>query len=185
MPEWLNKTCSLYDLGKYDDALSYCNRVIEFDEMNFDAWMFKELILRDALKKYEEAIACFDKIIESIEFNKFEDSLQTTVMSAAWANKGACLGELGKPISAMACFKKAIEINKENFYAWYSMGGVHYTLKNLEAAADCLYKAIELRKEDAYAWEFLGHILHKMGLIRESNGAMAYAQKLFEDIDRR
>ncbi len=182
--EWSNKAQSLTELGKYDDALLCCNRATEHDEMNVNAWVLKEIILRETLEKYDEAITCFDKIIESIEFNKIENSIKKTLMSDAWSNKGVSLFNLGNIEKSVPCYKKAIELNKENFYAWYSLGGAYMVLEKFEEAADCLYEAIPLRKKDIPAWELLGTILHKMGMINESNGIMKYAQKLSEDIDR-
>lgn len=54
--------------------------------------------------KYEEAIACYDKVIE-IDSNNEE----------AWSSKGFSLHSLGRYEEALACYDKAMEINPDNF----------------------------------------------------------------------
>ena len=65
------------------------------------------------LKKFEEAIACYDKTL-SLDSTNWE----------AWGNKGNALSKLGKDEESIVCYTQAIRLNHEDWEAWGNKGFV-------------------------------------------------------------
>ncbi|MEM9220733.1 MAG: tetratricopeptide repeat protein, partial [Cyanobacteria bacterium P01_F01_bin.150] len=72
---------------------------------------FEQGNLFHASKRYEEAIASYDK---AIEFKPDND--------AAWSNRGNALSALGRKEEAIASYDKAIEFKPDNDAAWSNRG---------------------------------------------------------------
>jgi len=60
---WNNKGYSLYEMGKYEEALECYDRAIEIDPTSLDAWLCRGYTLQE-MKKYEDAISSYSKAIE-------------------------------------------------------------------------------------------------------------------------
>lgn len=69
---------------------------------------------------------------------------------------------------AIACFKRAISISKENYLLWYNLGVTYRDSGNLELAKDSLTQAQQLTTEDAEVYEALAHVLFLLGDYSES-----------------
>jgi tetratricopeptide (TPR) repeat protein len=61
------------------------------------------------MKKYNEAIGCYYKVLE-IEPDNVE----------AWTNKGTSLGNMGKYNEAIECYDRALEIEPKYALALYN-----------------------------------------------------------------
>jgi tetratricopeptide (TPR) repeat protein len=61
-----------------------------------------------------------------------------------WANKGACLYELGKYEDALKSLDKAIKINPKNANAWYNASENYVAINQKDKAIEMLKKAVEL-----------------------------------------
>jgi tetratricopeptide (TPR) repeat protein len=79
-------------------AISYFDKAIEIEPLNYFAWANKGLILKK-LDKREEAILCYDRAIQ----------IQPNYPNS-WFNKGVLLGCLGQLEEAVKCFDKVLEI---------------------------------------------------------------------------
>jgi tetratricopeptide (TPR) repeat protein len=95
LPDYLHEKtkCNLYVLAmaaayrrlrNYNDIIDNCNKALEIDPNNADAWNNKGWAM-SLLRRYEEAIECLDKALE-IDPNNAD----------AWNNKGWILNELSK-----------------------------------------------------------------------------------------
>ncbi|MGE5661743.1 MAG: tetratricopeptide repeat protein [Ignavibacteriales bacterium] len=153
--EALNE-CTKYALrGNYDKAMESCNRALQLDPDNSDAWTLKGGILRLS-EKYEEAIKCYDKAIEI----KPDDA-------HTWGSKAGALTNLRKYEEAIKCYDKAIECynraintnldggktssNKRyGVHAWTGKAEVLYNLKDYIGAIKCYNKALEIDPDDRY-----------------------------------
>jgi len=92
---WSNSTGSEEDATK---AITYFDRAIQIEPLNYFAWANKGLILKK-LDKREEAILCYDRAIQ----------IQPNYPNS-WFNKGVLLGCLGQLEEAVKCFDKVLEI---------------------------------------------------------------------------
>jgi tetratricopeptide (TPR) repeat protein len=104
---WVNKGEDLWrnSNGTTEDAkaaLSYFDRAIELNPLNYIAWMNKGLIFKK-LNMQEEAVMCYDKAIQ----------IKPTYPTS-WINKGVLLGCIGKIREAIECFDKVLEIAPGN-----------------------------------------------------------------------
>ena len=90
---------------RYDEAISYFDKVLEIEPDNVDALNNKGVSLGN-LQQYKEAISYFDKVLE-IEPDNVD----------ALNNKGAALIKLGKYLEAIASFDKVLEIEPDNAVA--------------------------------------------------------------------
>ncbi len=66
------------------------------------------------------------------------------------------LANKGQWDEAIACFKKAIELDPKNGLAWENLGLVRRAKGQLDDAIACLKKAIELDPKRVVAWDNLG-----------------------------
>ncbi len=84
--------------GDAKNAISYFDKAIELEPLNYFAWANKGLILKK-LDRREEAILCYDRAIQ----------IQPNYPNS-WFNKGVLLGCLGQLEEAVKCFDKVLEI---------------------------------------------------------------------------
>ncbi len=86
--------------GGYEEAIKYHDQAIARSPDFSLAWVNKGIALKN-LNRFEEAIACYDHIIEHIdaEYKK------------AWHNKGVALKTTGKIGEAIVCFDKALQLD--------------------------------------------------------------------------
>jgi len=80
----------------------------------------------DDLGRSEDALACFDKVIE---INPKDEK--------AWVDKGLALYDLGRLEEALACFDKVIEINQKDAAVWNFKSWVLVDLGQDEEASAC------------------------------------------------
>lgn len=154
--------------NKYEDAIRELDKAIRLDPKNMDAWILKGNVLDSRLKRYDEALAAYDKVIEIGSTNASDKAL----LSRAWAGKGYDLAMLGRYNESFKAFDKSIELNPQN--------AAHVWLKNATAinasgmyseAVKAYDKAIELSKENstaAQAYEDKGMALFKLGKYDEA-----------------
>jgi len=90
---------TLYNQGKYLEALENFDKASEIDPNFADAWYNKGVTL-STLGRYPEAIESYDRVI-AIDPNHVK----------AWWNKGVILNKLGRYEESQACFNKAKELD--------------------------------------------------------------------------
>ncbi|MCS7138600.1 MAG: tetratricopeptide repeat protein [Crenarchaeota archaeon] len=102
----VNKAYSLYSMGRFEDAIKYCDEVIKTNPNDATAWSIKGICLQ-FLRRYEEALSCCEK---AISLNP-EDA-------SAWYNKASSEEALGKKEDAIKSYNKFISLAPEG-YAMY------------------------------------------------------------------
>jgi len=110
-----------------------------------------------SLRRYEEAIHCFDQALE----------LDPRYVGA-WSNKGAGLGAVGRHDEAIGCYNKALEIDPSLAMAWNNKGQSLNSLGRYEEAASYFDKALELDPGYAAAWNNKSNNFRKLGRYEES-----------------
>ena len=148
-----NKGAALVNLGEYDEANSYFDRVLELDPENQMAIDAKKIILNRAFQsllqkgedavlnsQFEEAIIYFDKILESDPQNV-----------RALQDKGVALGNLKRHSEAIYHFDKILEIDPNNTAALNNIGAVFINLANYGDALPYFDRVLELDPENQVA----------------------------------
>jgi tetratricopeptide (TPR) repeat protein len=123
--------------GSNEEALAACDRAIELDRKNPEAW-WKRARSYHNLDQYAKAI---DDSNQAIELNpKF---------TAAWIQGGLEYCVLGHYDKALAYTNKAIELDPNHWWAWNTRGSTYYRLQRYDKALADLNGAIEL---DSNSW---------------------------------
>ena len=76
--DYYNEGVSLYNQGRYSEAIIEFERSLEIDPANKEAWLYKGLSLDD-LGRYPEALICYDTAIAIDPYYVIP-----------WYNKGTC-----------------------------------------------------------------------------------------------
>ncbi len=118
------------------------------------------------LKKYDEAIAACQKVIEIDPKNVY-----------AYNNMGYALRKQEKYEEAIAAYQKAIEIDPKNAYAYNNMGLALGKQEKYDEAIAAYQKAIEIDPKNAYAYNNMGSALYKL---QKYDEALAAYQKSIE-----
>jgi tetratricopeptide (TPR) repeat protein len=107
---------SLYDLGKYEEAITYFDKVLALDANDTYTLYYKGISL-ESLGKHEEAITYFDKVLA---LNPTDTDTLTY--------KGISLESLGKHEEAITYFDRVLSLdpNNANTLSWKQ-----YSLDNL------------------------------------------------------
>ena len=108
-------------------------------------------------KKYEAAIAAFDKAIK-IKPNFVQ----------AWTNKGFAQGKLGRPLDKFASCAQATNVAPDFAEAWNCRGLARFDLQQYEAALREYDKAIAVERDFYRAWYNKGQVYLKTGQYKES-----------------
>ena len=91
------------------------------------------------LKRYEEAITCYDKALEINLLNEY-----------AWTGRGNVLLRLKRYEEAITHYDKALEINSSLEYALRSRGLYYLMLQQYDEALKDLNHAIELEEDNDF-----------------------------------
>jgi tetratricopeptide (TPR) repeat protein len=163
--EWLNKGASLAALGRYDEAITWYDRVLELNPLDSAALSNKGTAL-DALGWTEEAVAYYDRAIACDPEDAF-----------AWSNKGDALREEGRHQEAIACYDRALELDKHHVSAWTNKAVALAQLGKNESAVACCDRAIQLDTHSEGAWTNKGLVLSALG---RNNEAISCHEKAIE-----
>jgi tetratricopeptide (TPR) repeat protein len=123
-------------------------------------WNCLGFVLLSKFKKYEQALAAFDKAIEV----KPNDSW-------AWMLRSTVLGQLKRYEEAIAACDKAIELNPNSHLFWSLRGWVLEKLERYEQALASYNKAIDLKPDNAWTWGRQGWVLEKLERYEEALAA--------------
>lgn len=74
----------------------------------------------------------------------------------------------GRFVKAIACFDKAISLDKKSSLPWHMKGNALYGLKRYKESLEAFDQSISLDKENTLAWESKGLAMLKSGLFEES-----------------
>ncbi len=138
---WLVGVELLMLIQKNDSALIFCEKALEIDPQSLDALFDKGEIFCSQCK-YEEAIACYDKILAiepsfaiagerkrlaeqaltSMNTSPSEKSSDNKTLAEEWTKKCETFFNTGNYEEAIKCCDKALEIDPECVIAFYDKG---------------------------------------------------------------
>lgn len=162
---------------QYEEAIIRLYRILlNFNCQNLNCWYKCGDLLRE-LKRYEDAITCFDRAID-INPSSFE----------AWHNKGLAWFEFGRAgfrsvaqkelAEALNCLNRAVEINPNSDEAWYNRGNVLWHRGRDQEAIESFDRAIELNSNYPMAWKMKSLALNGLGKAHEALASMDRALEL-------
>ncbi len=141
---WNFKGRTLYNLGRYDDAIMCYDKAIGIDPDNADSWNNKGRAMY-FLGRYYEAITSLNKAIEIDPDN-----------AVAWNYTGRAMYHLDKYDEAIKCYDKAIGINPKDAEAWNNKGNALNSLGRYEESVSSYDKAIKIDPSYAGVWNNKG-----------------------------
>ncbi|KOP24571.1 protein kinase [Hapalosiphon sp. MRB220] len=138
--ELYKKANTLYELQRYQDALSVYEKAVKIRPEYAEAWNGQASAL-SKLKEYKAALTAYDKAIQ-IEPDYLE----------AWIGRGFVLKDLRRYQEAIASFDKALQLENNSPLVWNAKGEALNSLKRYDEAISAYEQAINLQKDDYQAW---------------------------------
>lgn len=82
---------------------------------------------------------------------------------------------------AIACLRRALQLDPYNSLMWFNLGLSYYALNEKDNSRNALYQAARCNPFDADIWDTLGVILHETGEIEASR--LAYTKALELEVE--
>lgn len=171
----LNKGIALMELNRYEEALKAFNRTIEIDQQFVEAWYKKGEALI-GLGRNDEAQECFNKVVN---LDCFPQSMYSM------SRKANALMMLGKFDEALDCFyqvtrldpkdflgtfnkivklfKRKVELEPGNAYAWNDLGSAFYKQHEYNESLTSYNMSLEINPKSSVCWYNKGVVLAKSG----------------------
>jgi tetratricopeptide (TPR) repeat protein len=153
---WYNKGNSLFNMGRYEEAIESYDQAIAIQENNYGAWNSRGDSL-SRLGRYEEAIVSYDSAI-AIKID----------LSEAWFSRGIVLDELGRYEEAVESYNRAVTINPDLYEAWLNRGWSLFNLRKYEESINSYDRAISFKADLHEAWYCRGISLQNLGRSEEA-----------------
>jgi tetratricopeptide (TPR) repeat protein len=176
--------------SKYEEAIKACDKAIEINTQDSNAWLNKGDYLL-AIGNLTEAEKAYDKAIKINPQDSYAWLSKGTCLVAmcnyteaikifdkvieidphrldVWVDKGVCFAKLGNYTEAINDYDKAIEINSQNSDAWFNKGLALGYLDNYEEAIKAFDKVIESDSQNSDAWYNKGRSLECLGNYEEA-----------------
>ncbi|MEG4056540.1 MULTISPECIES: tetratricopeptide repeat protein [unclassified Microcoleus] len=144
-----------FEQKDYVSALEYAEKLVASRGEARD-WGEKGRCL-NSLERYDEALECLDKAIES-----------DSNYARAWANRGDVLESLKRYEEALESFDRAIKLDEDDPWHWAKRGYLLNNLKHYEEALESFDRAIELDEDDPWDWASRGDVLDNLKRYEEA-----------------
>ncbi len=153
---------TLYQLGKYKDALRYFQKAAALHQGSRDAWMMAAQCCQ-SLEQFTDALNCYQKVLD------IDDTVGT-----AWFNKGVILLHSHRPEEAFPCFEKAASLGNQPAVSCLNAGMCMLMTGRKREAIAQFQRAIGFDPNLKKAWNF------RTFLIEELDGPDAAARSFDE-----
>ncbi len=175
--KYVSKARDHEDMGEYEATLEYYNKALVATPNNIDIVREKAVLLRDELKRPEEALAAFNKIL-TIEPEDEQASLESGIIlvkthkywdalikldittstnpgnESAWFWKSKVLFDTsGRKKDALRCLDEVIKIDPNNEDAWHLKGKILCEhLSRFSEADRCFNTVTRINPKNERAW---------------------------------
>ena len=136
---YYDRAMGYYKLNLLENALEDIDKVIELDNKDLRIFVDKGNVLI-GLSRYDEAIECFSKVIESESKPMIEFS---------YKQRGACFFQIEDYASAIKDFKMFIQLEPQNPFGFYDLANSLKCNKEYEEALYYINKTIEMSPQNA------------------------------------
>ena len=157
--DWNTEGDSLFDAGRYSEALGAFNSSLSINPNDANVWYNKGITLA-RLGRYSEALDAFNSSL-SITPND-ADSLY---------EKGFALDYLGRYSEALDAFNSSLSITPNNANAWNNKGYALDHLGRYSEALDAFNISLSITPNDANAWNNKGYALDHLGRYQDALNA--------------
>lgn len=154
--ELLSASYSLGELGKYQDMLEVCDRILTIDPNVSAAWYNKGNAYLD-LDRLKDAIPAFDRAL-AIDPNN----------ASTLFNKGNTLCRLDRNEEALAAYNRALDIDPSQAFAWDNKGNILSRLGRNADAISAYDRALSIDPNFPNAWYNKGNSLLDLGRLDEA-----------------
>lgn len=144
--------------GRMEDAVKYADQALEIDPASAYPWATRSAALQ-ALGRHEEAIASFDRALETAS-----GELETISL----AGQAISLLALNRYEEANKNHARLVQIIPNESGAWFLLGGGLLLLEKTEEAIASFDRALEINPDIANYWHFRGFALGKAGKYEEA-----------------
>jgi serine/threonine protein kinase len=141
----VNNCYSLLILGKNEETVDVCKRVLSIDPNNENTLVSLGNAL-DALERFDEALI-------------------------AWSNMGVTLFKLKRYDESIMAINHALAVNPNYYIAWNNLGASFYMLKRYEEAIGAYSSALGINPNFAAAWHNKGLVFYDL---KQYNDAIAH-----------
>jgi tetratricopeptide (TPR) repeat protein len=185
----MQASCFIH-LGKMDEALAMCDRMIASDQADAAVWQLRTMILMK-VGQFDEALSSCRKSIELmpdagrswcdqasilLRLNRPKEALNSCEKAIRLDGESRLVRELqGQAFEdlqlfddAVAAFSKAVDLDPENLSSRIRLSAVLLELDHHEEALVHARQAIEINPEDPQALVLMGSVLASMGRFDES-----------------
>jgi len=138
---WGNRGAALIAMERYEEALESCDKAIELNHKDANAWSNRGKALLPNAECHKEALQSFNKTIELEPDNIY-----------AWFDRGQLLIALGRDEEALVSFNKVIDLDPNDANAWYQRGIVLSHLKRYEETLASYEELTKLKPDFATGW---------------------------------
>ena len=140
-PEALEEIIQFYfEHEKFEDALTYADRLLSFQPYNADAWQRKGMILNN-LFRYVDALFCFDK---AVSLNPVDAEI--------YINRGITLDNLNRDAESLESFEKALELEPTNADALFNKAVTLEKLEKFDEAERLFRLVLDIDPENPEVW---------------------------------
>lgn len=149
--------------GDLEGARQHLEKAVALDPHNSEAYNNLGVVYLD-LKKWDEAISCFEKAMSDILYSTPENS---------WYNLGVAYENKKDFSKAIECYKKASELASTNprvYQVYKRLGRIYYYSGKYLDSVSTLEKARSLNKNDAETRLFLGQSYIRIGQKKSAIG---------------
>ena len=154
--DWNTEGDSLFDAGRYSEALGAFNSSLSINPNDANVWYNKGITLA-RLGRYSEALDAFNSSL-SIDPNDAD----------SWYEKGFALTYLGRYSEASDTQNIALSINPNNTNAWNNKGYALDRLGRYSEALDAFNSSLSINPNDANAWNNKGYALDHLGRYQDA-----------------
>ena len=171
---YLNLGLAYYRQGKYQQAITEYQQVIQRDKDDYRAY-YNLGLAHLALKDYLIAIANYQTaLIHSPDFEIESKSLIYNDLALAYMM-------LAENEKAIRNFSKAIALNANNYHAYYNRGCAYYRQGKHQTAIKDFTQAIQLKPDLTQAYVHRGILRHKIGSIDTALNDLNLALKQYQN----
>ncbi len=149
-----------YQADSLQQAISQLKTALDFNQNHQSALMLLGDIYMN-LKRYPEAQACYQKLVE---LNPIEQmTFSSRQIEGAYYQLGAANYNMGNWTGAAAVLESTLIIDNSDSDAWYLLGKSYQKLEQFEKAVECFRKTVRYVPNYKEAYQSMGECFEKLG----------------------